>query len=78
MATTMNISLPEGLKAFVDQRVAEGGYGTSSEYIRELLCKEQDRHRLRDLLLEGAGSPIVGEADDAFFAELRAGLQRPG
>lgn len=31
----MNISLPEALKAFVDAQVAERGYSTSSEYVRE-------------------------------------------
>jgi hypothetical protein len=41
----MNISLPETLKDFVDQQVAEGGYGTSSEYVRELIRKDQDRRR---------------------------------
>ncbi|MEW6627225.1 MAG: type II toxin-antitoxin system ParD family antitoxin, partial [Pseudomonadota bacterium] len=33
--STMNISLPETLKAFVDEQVVGRGYGTSSEYVRE-------------------------------------------
>ena len=33
--STMNISLPEALKAFVDEQVAQRGYGTSSEYVRQ-------------------------------------------
>ncbi len=33
--STMNISLPDTMKAFVDEQVAERGYGTSSEYVRE-------------------------------------------
>ena len=53
---TMNISLPQSLKAFVDERVEEGGYGTSGEYVRELIRKDQDRGRLRGLLLAGAAS----------------------
>ena len=32
--STMNISLPDGLKAFVDEQVSERGYGTVSEYVR--------------------------------------------
>ena len=40
--TTMNISLPETLKSFVDGQVVERGYGTSSEYVRELIRKDQD------------------------------------
>jgi len=67
----MNVSLPESLKLFVDDQVANGGYGTSSEYIRDLIRKEQDRTRLRNLLLEGAVSPPAGVADAAFFKELR-------
>ena len=32
--STMNISLPEAMKSFVDEQVNERGYGTSSEYVR--------------------------------------------
>jgi antitoxin ParD1/3/4 len=67
---TMNISLPDDLKSFVDQQVA-GRYSTSSEYVRELIRGEQDKQKLRDLLLEGAASPLEGPADDAWFEELR-------
>lgn len=69
--STMNVSLPETLKSFVDQQVAEGRYGTSSEYIRELIRRDLDRARLRSLLLEGAASPPVGVFDDQYFSSLR-------
>jgi antitoxin ParD1/3/4 len=69
--TTMNISLPESLKTFVDEQVAGRGYGTSSEYVRELIRRDQDRQRLRGLLLEGASSPMGEPADEAYFAGLR-------
>ena len=69
--STMNISLPEGLKAFVDEQVATRGYGTSSEYVRELIRKDQDRQRLRELLLAGAASGPAVTTDDAFFDGLR-------
>jgi antitoxin ParD1/3/4 len=62
---TMNISLPDSLKAFVEQQVAQGGYGTSSEYVRELIRKDQDRATLRRLVLEGAASSPAEPADDA-------------
>lgn len=58
--STMNISLPEALKAFVDEQVTDKGYSTSSEYVRELIRRERDKERLRQLLLEGAASPQVG------------------
>jgi len=53
--STMNISLPAELKDFVDNQVKRG-YGTSSEYVRELIRKDQERVRLRELLLAGAAS----------------------
>lgn len=53
---TMNISLPDELKGFVDDQVAEHGYSSSSEYLRELIRKQRDVAKLRALLLEGANS----------------------
>lgn len=69
--TTMNISLPESLKAFVDEQVNQRGYGTSSEYVRELIRKDQDRQYLRGLLLEGAASAPTAPVDAEYFDSLR-------
>ena len=70
--STMNISLPETLKSFVDSQVAEGDYGSSSEYVRELLRKERDRVRLRELIMEGAASPLNEKPiDDEYFEKFR-------
>lgn len=74
--TTMNVSLPDALKAFVDEQVATGGYSTSSEYVRELIRKDQDRQRLRAMLLAGAASPPGNPADDDYFDSLRARVRR--
>ena len=69
--TTMNISLPDSLKAFVDEQVSQRGFGTSSEYVRELIRKDQDRQRLRGLLLAGAASAPTTPADADYFEGLR-------
>lgn len=69
--STMNISLPDSLKAFVDERVANGGYGTSSEYLRVLIRRDQDRLQLRNLLLQGAASAPSRAADASYFEGLR-------
>jgi antitoxin ParD1/3/4 len=71
--TTMNISLPQTLKSFVDEQVDQRGYGTSSEYVRELIRRDQDRMRLRGLLLDGASTPPAAPAGKAYFAALRKG-----
>lgn len=60
---TMNIALPESMKHFVQERVAQGGYSSASEYVRELIRADQKRRveeRIDALLLEGldSGEPI--------------------
>ena len=74
--STMNISLPASLKSFVDEQVRSRGYGTSSEYVRELIRREHDRERLRALLVEGATSPAGPVADGAYFDGLRDRVRR--
>lgn len=69
--TTMNVSLPDELKAFVDEQVDGGGYGSMSEFVRDLIRCEQGRQQLRGLLLDGARSPVGPAVDDAYFASLR-------
>jgi toxin ParE1/3/4 len=72
----MNVSLPASLKAFVDEQVASRGYGTASEYVRELIRKDQDEQHLRALLLAGAQSGPGPEANEAYFKALREGSTR--
>ncbi len=53
---SVNISLPEPLKQFVDGEIAEGRYSNPSEYVRELIRADQTRkaeEQLETLLLEG-------------------------
>ena len=71
----MNISLPESMKAFIDERVAQGGYGSSSEYVRDLIRKEQAREQLRRLVRAGIESGRSGPADAAYFDALRARIR---
>jgi len=72
----MNISLPVSLKSFVDEQVAQRGYGSSSEYVRELIRKDQDRQHLRALLLAGAASEPSSAADATYFDMLRKTLRK--
>ncbi|HQU17053.1 MAG TPA: type II toxin-antitoxin system ParD family antitoxin [Gammaproteobacteria bacterium] len=75
--STMNISLPDSLKDFVDEQVGQRGYGTSSEYVRALIRQDQDRQHLRDLLLAGAASAPTAPADAAYFKKLRNRVHKP-
>ena len=72
---TMNISLPDTLREFVESQIREGGYGTTSEYLRDLIRREQHRLQLRDTLLAGLDAEVVAEADAAYFKQLRKSLK---
>lgn len=74
----MNISLPEALKDFVNEQVAERGYSTSSEYVRALIRSDRDRQRTRSLLLEGAASPPATQADEGCFESLLSEVHEAG
>lgn len=57
---SINISLPDPLKQFVDGQIAMGRYGSASEYVRELIRADEKRkaqEQLETLLLEGLSSP---------------------
>lgn len=61
--TTLNISLPDSMRLFIDEQIKLKGYSTASEYIRHLIRQEQEKeeqNRLESLLLEGleSGEPI--------------------
>jgi len=69
----MHISLPESLKTWVEQEVERRGYGTASEYVRQVLREEQKRQLREEVdqkLLEAldSGEPIPGEV---VFKRLR-------
>jgi antitoxin ParD1/3/4 len=68
----MNVSLPDELRSFVDRQVDQGRYGSTSEYVRALIRRDQDRQHLRSLLLEGAGSDPGPLADADYFAKVRS------
>ncbi len=57
--STMILSLPKTLKCFVAEQVAEHGYESGSEYIRELIRHDIERQKLRRLLNESGCSPAV-------------------
>ena len=74
--STMNISLPDSLKSFVDEQVGQRGFSSSSEYMRELIRKDQERTTLREMLLAGANSDAIGRFDADYFGRLRKSAQR--
>lgn len=65
--TTLNISLPESMRAFIDEQIAKGDYSTASEYIRDLIRQDQKQAtqmKLEAILLEGLDSGESIEVTD--------------
>ena len=74
--TTMNISLPDALKSFVDEQAVAKGDGNSSEYVHNLIRKDRDRQCLRALLLRGATSEPTPHVNRTYFDHLRNRARR--
>ncbi len=72
MTTTMNISLPEALRDFVEEAVNAGGYSSVSEYMRELVRQAKSEKDLEDRLLAALDSADLGPVGPEFFEGLKA------
>lgn len=59
--TSLNISLPQQLKAYVEAQVAEGEYGTPSEYMRDLIRRDKELQlaKLEEKLLKALASDSI-------------------
>jgi len=69
---TMNISLPEEMKAFVESQVATGQYANSSDYIRDIIRQRQEAvDRLRALIDEGDASGISPRSFEEILADIK-------
>jgi len=68
----MNVSLPDQLKGWAEQRVAEGRYSSTSDYVRDLVRRDQEaeeaRRRLQAAIDEGLASPIVDTSIEDIIA----------
>src|SRR4029077_5432340 len=75
---TMSFALPESMREYIDTRVSTGNYGNTSEYIRDLVRRDQEeqaKKRLRDLieggLASGPGRPRTKADDEELVAIAR-------
>ncbi len=76
---TMNIAITPVLKEFVQRRVDEGGYGSVSEYIRELVRLDQRRSAqasLENQLLLGLASGPAEKMTKNDWAQIRAEVRQ--
>jgi len=76
---TMNISLNNQLKGFVQERITQTGFSNVSDYIRSLIREDQQRYqqqRLEQLLLEGLDSGEIKNIDDQFWQTFKQRLNQ--
>mgnify|MGYP001791397310 FL=1 len=75
---SMNISLPESMRTYVEEQVASGGYGSASEYFRELVRLDKKRkatERVEAMLLEGLNSGNVTSMTDEDWEDVRQAVR---
>ena len=76
---TMNISLTDPLKHFVDEEVREGGFSSTSDYMRDLIRQRQRAKAaefLRQLIAEGMASGSAGEVTADTFVQMREEMRK--
>lgn len=73
---TMNISLPDQMKQWVEDQVATGRYANASDYVRDLVRRDEERSRklaaFQREIDKGIASGISELSIDEIFAEARA------
>jgi antitoxin ParD1/3/4 len=75
---SMNISLPDNMRAYVEEQVAQGGYSSTSEYFRELVRQDQKQkanERLQTMLLEGLNSGNATEMTTQDWEDIRQAVR---
>jgi antitoxin ParD1/3/4 len=75
---TMNISLPDPMKQYVEEQVTAGAYSSASEYVRELVRADQKRHakeQLEQLLLNAINSGDAIDVTPEMVEDVRQKLR---
>lgn len=72
---TMNISLPDQMKAFVEAQAADGKYANSSDYVRDLIRKDTERAarkaEMEEKIREAHASGFSDKTITQVFADVR-------
>jgi len=68
---TMNVSLPEAMKSWVESLARSGRYSNSSDYVRDLIRRDQERAAIIANMQERVSEGINSGAGNHSMAELR-------
>jgi antitoxin ParD1/3/4 len=74
---TLNISIPDSMREWIDAQVAAGGYANASDYIRDLVRHNQrERESIQLALIEGERSGISERSVSDIARQAKRRLQR--
>ena len=73
----LNVSIPPALKTWIDHRVAEGRYSSASDYVRDLVRRDQEAEAddiawVKARLAEGMASGISDETPETIIENIIA------
>nr|WP_319390400.1 type II toxin-antitoxin system ParD family antitoxin [uncultured Cohaesibacter sp.] len=73
---TMNVSLPDPMKEWVETQAKTGRYSNASDYVRDLIRRDQEKSdkiaAMQRFVDEGLASGVGGRSRDALFAEAQS------
>lgn len=79
---TMNVSLPDPMKAWVETQTKDGRYSNASDYVRDLIRRDQERqravHEIQQLVDDGLASGVATDFDFASFLKRKRGEHAAG
>jgi antitoxin ParD1/3/4 len=77
--TNLTLSIPESMRAFLEEQAVKGGYATADAYVQALIREAQQREakdRLEGLLLEGVDSSESFEVNEDYWERFRTRLRQ--
>jgi len=73
---TMNVSLPDPMKRWVEEQIETGHYSNASDYVRDLIRRDQEYRDKREILIKaliaGEGSGVSGRTIDSIWSDVKA------
>ena len=75
---SINISLPESMRTYIEEQIKNGDYGTASEYIRDLIRRDRasrEQNKLKSLLFEGLNSGEATLMTENDWADIRTAVR---
>jgi hypothetical protein len=71
----MTLDLTDTQLSALSESVSHAGLDSAHEFMMDFVSREEEKAILRQKILDGYNSPIVGVVDEAYFRSLRARIR---